>query len=71
MILAPNNGGTMTHSADVDRIKAEINRLSDQDEQKINQTADEMSDEFDALDTLAEESGIGDLFDSMNIPEGK
>jgi hypothetical protein len=60
----------MTYSADVDRIKAETSRMAAQDEKKINQAADDNSDEFDALDTLADESGV-DLFDSMNIPEGK
>jgi hypothetical protein len=60
----------MTHSADIERINAEIERMTQRDIQRVNQAAEEMSDEFDALDTLAEESGF-DLFDSENIPESK
>lgn len=66
-----SNGVAMTHSADIERIRAEMNRLLPSDAEKITKAAEELSDEFDALAALAEESGIGSLYDNANIPEGK
>ena len=54
----------MTHNTDITRISQTI--IEPISEEKL----DEILDELDTIDSLAEESGF-DVFDSMNIPEGK